>query len=590
MKIYGSSIYGADGIPVKPPERDEEYPRLARIFNLAREYRDILVNGIVLPENNYGEKAVSRGDGQTRLITLRNMTWEPVVRNIKLDEEIGLTKGTRVELKLLHPTERSIGQYKWGETVPVEVLPFRSCLLRASSVKKKELSVDGCDYEIVQDVPGKPVLIHLLGFPGERKTIDVRDPGHKFSGASLDGKPVDEILHGKQLEIIFPGSRFTKPYHRKLDDMKAAGVPEFAESLYEATCFAADNNALEVRSLVRSGPTEIPQVREARDAFFNQSSFKDRGLWDRYMFDGDPETSFYVDRRHGMRDLRINGGAFRLDLGKIMQLDSLKIIVSGEQDLQPLKTWQNLQVEVSPDLKGWTEISLLAGRETIIPFGGRTAFRYLRLPVTPENISEIEGYVHGKPVDREGWRASNLFSPYIAAKPEAAFRTGFTLDEIPEGSYLAVALNGRHGDEGAYAAMMVDGKPVGAPDRSPSYRCNAWEYPVVRTDSNYTYYFPLSEKMKGATIDAWVLVMKDGLSEFRPEVWITAYPTPYEKKELVLTKRSEDERLNSLQLRRRNLKPPSNHPQTTLKQSSNNLKPPSNHPQTTLKPPSNNFH
>jgi hypothetical protein len=40
--------------------------------------------------------------------------------------------------------------------------------------------------------------------------------------------------------------------------------------------------------------------------------------------------------------------------------------------------------------------------------------------------------------------------------------------------------------------------------------------------------------MKGAIIDAVVMVMKDGVSEFKPEVWITAYPIPYEKIELTL--------------------------------------------------------
>jgi len=74
---------------------------------------------------------------------------------------------------------------------------------------------------------------------------------------------------------------------------------------------------------------------------------------------------------------------------------------------------------------------------------------------------------------------------------------------------------------------------VGAPDRSPSYRSNTWEYPVVRTESNYTYYIPLSEEYKGKKIDAVVLVTKNGISEFKPEVWITAYPVPYEKKVLL---------------------------------------------------------
>ena len=224
-----------------------------------------------------------------------------------------------------------------------------------------------------------------------------------------------------------------------------------------------------------------------------------------------------------------------MDLGNLMHLDSLKIIVCSEQALQPIKSWQNISVEVSPDLKSWTEIFILAGKEMIVPLDRGKPFRYLRLPVTPESISEIEGYLQGKQVDREGWRASNLFSPYRQVRASGAFRKSFVLDEIPEGSYLAVALNGRHGDEGAYAALRVNGKPVGAPDRSPSYRCNAWEYPVVKTDSNYTYYIPLTADMKGASLDAIVLVMKNGVSEFKPEVWITAYPIPYEKKKLVLT-------------------------------------------------------
>jgi hypothetical protein len=28
--------------------------------------------------------------------------------------------------------------------------------------------------------------------------------------------------------------------------------------------------------------------------------------------------------------------------------------------------------------------------------------------------------------------------------------------------------------------------------------------------------------------------MKNGLQEFKPEAWITTYPIPYEKKELIL--------------------------------------------------------
>ena len=54
--------------------RDDEYPKLARIFNLTRKYKDILVNGIILPEEKYGEKTVSHSDQKTRFLTLRNLS------------------------------------------------------------------------------------------------------------------------------------------------------------------------------------------------------------------------------------------------------------------------------------------------------------------------------------------------------------------------------------------------------------------------------------------------------------------------------------------------------------------------------------
>ncbi len=488
--------------------RDDEYPRLASIFNLARKYKDVLVNGIILPEEKYGEKAVSRGDGQTRLITLRNNTWLPVLRTIKLDEEIGLTKGAIIELRQFHPAERLIGHYKKGESVTVEVLPFRSCLLIATSVKQTGTIVEGCDYEVVKEVEGKQSKVNLLGFPGEKKTVKI---------------------NGKSSEVVFPGKPLKEKYHRKLGDLKSVPVPADAEALYEATCFAADNNALEARSLVRSGPTSISQVQKARDAFFNQQLFIDRGLWDKYLFDGDLKTAFYPGRRWGRNDIRINGGALRLDMGKVTKLDSLRIMIGDEQGLQPFKSWEAVRIEVSSDLKSWTPILTLAGKEMTLPLNPLKPIRYVRLPGSPEKVLEIEGYLAGKLVDRSRWRASNLFSQYRQVTPKEAFETSFTLNEIPKGSYLAIALNGKHGDEGAYAAIRVNGKPVGSPDRSISYRSNAWEYPVPTTQSNYTYYIPLTNDMIGARIDADVLVMKNGVSEFKPEVWITAYPIPYEK-------------------------------------------------------------
>ncbi|KAA6314422.1 hypothetical protein EZS27_034961 [termite gut metagenome] len=82
--------------------RDDEYAYLAFIFNLHKQYNDILVNGIVLPEEQYGPNAVSRGDGTTRLITLRNLSWEPKKYVINLDKEIGLTAKGKAKVRLCH--------------------------------------------------------------------------------------------------------------------------------------------------------------------------------------------------------------------------------------------------------------------------------------------------------------------------------------------------------------------------------------------------------------------------------------------------------------------------------------------------------
>lgn len=267
--------------------RDSEYALLARIYNLHRQYRDILVSGMVLPESEYGLNAVSRGDDHTRFITLRNLSWNPVSYKIKLDESVGLKKSSKVQVKMYHPTEKIIGRYSYGATVDMEVLPFRSCLVKISdAAAEKEFGIEGTDYQVVTDVPGKPMEVKLLGFSGTEKNI------------RLTGK--------------------------------------------------------------------------------------------------------------------------------------------------------------------------------------------------------------------------------------------FTLNEISEGSYLCIAVNGEHGPEGAFAGVKIDGQYLGCPDRAPSFRSNTWEVGVRGSDKNYTYYFPLDQLFKGKEIETFVLGFNASQADLHPEVYITAYPIPFKEKVLVL--------------------------------------------------------
>jgi hypothetical protein len=523
--ILAPEIYGNPWIL-----RDDEFPKLARIYNLHRRYRDILVDGAVLPEGGYGPYAVSRGDGRIRFVTLRNLTWQPVKYKVKLGEAIGLTERGEVEVRRLHPSEKILGRYPFGSETDVEVLPFRACLVMAATRPIDEVGLSGCDYEVVRDVPGRPVVLKVLGMPGQTATIR-RAGGRAFTKAVLDGQPVAGLAKGDAVQVSFPGQARSLPWHRKLGDLQAVDVPADAEALYEATCFAADSDALEVRSLRRSGPTRIPQVQKARDAFFQHPLFVEKGIWDRNLFDGRMETRFNQAPAWGYKPR--HGGALRVDLGEPTPID--RIIIKGDGLQVPKGTETGLAAEVSADLRAWESVDLKVERNAITATvrSGRPV-RYFRMNAVPSPLAEIEGYSGERALDRARWRASNLFESYAKTPAMAAWSLSCRLEVSAAGSYLAIPLPGRHGTEGAYAAVRVSGRPKGAAGRAVSYNANVWEAPVRVTDSNYTYYVPVTEDMIGVPIDVIVLVLKDGSNEIRPEAWVTAYPIPFESKELVL--------------------------------------------------------
>jgi len=360
--------------------RDDEFPKFARINNLHRRWREIMVNGIRLPEEQYGRSAVSRGDKSTRLITLRNLSWEPVQYAVKLDKTIGLESPGRVELRQFHPTERIIGRFKGGAEVKVEVLPFRSCLLLATTKPSGELGVEGCDYQVIRDRPGKSVVIKLLGMPGSKASVKLAPTGRGLTGATVGGKPAAGLLKGKSADVAFGGEALKQAWHRKLGELKPAKVPSDAEALYEATCFAADSNALEYRSRQRSGPTKIPQVKAARDVFFAQKLLRDRGCWDRFMFDGDPETFFgATGRAKGVR-----GGALRLDFGKPIKLGGLDIACaydpSGIWDIIPTKYVTNRDGKPGGLTGEYFEGSKFEGKPVLTRVDREISFRWWRGP------------------------------------------------------------------------------------------------------------------------------------------------------------------------------------------------------------------
>ena len=517
--------------------RDDEFAKLARIFNLTRRYRDILINATALPEVTYGPHAVSRGDDKTRLLTLCNLTWEPVTYTISAGKEIGLAAADKVELRQLHPNEKLLSTVAYGETQQVTVQPFRSYLLLATSAGTDQITIAGADYDVLRDTPTKPAQVRLLGMPGTTATVSLPTQSRKFSAASLDGKDTKDLLTGKSITVKFEGTPLKQPWHQKLAELPLIKLPADAEALYEATCFAADSNALEARSVIRSGPTKIPAVQAARDAFFKQRTFVGRGLWDHYLFDGDADTSFYVSKRWNS-DPRITDDApLRVDFGSVIKPDVIELIIPDHFSLMEKFEGEGGTVaQISADFKTWTSIPFIHGEKNRIALPSGTALRYLRIPRFSHRISEINAYAKGKALPRETWRASNLLGSFERMKFTKAWSSTIEIKECAKGSYLCVALNGKHGVEGAYAALRTaDGRYLGAPDRATSYPSNPWEFLNSKRDSNYTYYFPLTPELVGQKLEVVVLGTAASDDKLQPVVWQTAHAIPFTEKILTLT-------------------------------------------------------
>ena len=504
---------------------DETLPRLARIYNIHRLYNDILVHGMILPAEKYGKYAVSRGDSSTRLITLRNLSWQPVQVSIKLDTSIGLQNMGDVEVIQYHPVEKFLGSYKIGAEVNVTVLPFRTSLIKLSTQPNPEFVIKGTAYQVVKNIANQPVEVNLLGSAGEKVSISLSDFQQKYLKARLNGKDVSAILTGNQTSFTFPGMKRELTYLHKLGVMQLTAPPVNHEKYFESCYFGADNNALEVRELNRSGSTKFAPVQDCRDAFFKDTIFSGLGVWDKYAFDGDLSTSFKV-RLYNYTSLRQNNGSFRLDMGSSKKLD--KLVFKGIPANYNPET-----VEISTDLSSWNNVKyeLKNGKMTIYPLP-KTAFRYLRLAKSPTEVAEIEGFSNQVFLNRDKWKASNLFGLQKGNAAKLCWKYEGKLAGVANGSYLSVTVPANCNEGSVFALMTVDGKIVAANDRAPSFMYNNWEHFSISA-KNLTFYIPVNEKMDGKTVQVMLLSTDDNVKEIKPEVWLSN-PNIYEKAELIL--------------------------------------------------------
>ncbi|MCQ2485125.1 MAG: hypothetical protein MJ168_07305 [Clostridia bacterium] len=507
--------------------RDNEFPRLARVYNLHRDNAKILVNGKKLPESK-GCNAISRGTGSKRYICTGNNKWKTKRIKIKLDKSIGLDAGGEFYVNLRHPTECHLGTFSYGDTVEIDLLPFRATLIEISAPEQSDPIIDGCEYEMIkQSSDGTPEEIKIIKAEKGELTL-------------IKGKVRTPFGRTNSIDI----KERVPQYLGKLEHVPV--LQNKCEKLYETAMFAIDNDCLEARCIKRSGETAIPEVNAARDAFFGQKLYRLRGTEAKFMFDGKPDTFFDgLSKTYQGSGVRIEGGCLRIDFGKSVDADTVELEFFATKTPTFDIKQQNIPpyAEFSADLGSWSSskfselitVDENAKQEVIADRVHTTYFvdgsmmriaypvpdgsRYMRIPEPMDRIYSVKVYKDGKEVKLSNPSANNLQAHYSQRPTKNMWQASFTVPEYRDGAYIAVAAEGQCGEETFYCSAEIDGKLVGFPHRAPEYKANQWEHKVISSRGNHTFYLPLPENCAGKAVTIYAVSGSDSC-DFSCDVYL----------------------------------------------------------------------
>lgn len=508
--------------------RDNELPKLARVYNLHKHNAPILVDGMLLPAA-YGCDAVSRGTGEKRYICTGNDTWESRTVEISVDASIGLCSPGAYDVNVRHPYEAHLGTFAFGGKAAVELPPFRAVLIEVSRPEKADPVLTNCRYEMIRENPaGAPLQVKILRSPGG--AVLLRQAGKET--AFTETGPIDV----QERPPVRLGA---------LETTQTA--PENGEALYEAAVFPIDNDSLEKRTLKRSGESAVPAVNAARQAFFAQKTYRVRGCESAAMFSGDPDTFFDAQSRvYQDKSFRIGGGCLRVDCGRTVCADTVEIefFAPDEETRECKPALLPAALEYAADLGRWQKVPLgelltlneaqtvevaritvhtiytAKGKRLCAVFPVHAAFRYLRLPAPPDRIYAVRAMKDGRPADLSAAHANNLQAPYSEDRAGVCKSGRLIIPPHRPGSYLALAIEGRHGAEGVYCGAEIAGENVGFPRRAPDYKANIWEHRVLDKDRNNTFFLPLPAGCAGKEIFLWALFADPACAEIPCNVWL----------------------------------------------------------------------
>jgi len=523
---------------------DADYPRLARLIQLHKQLEPLLKASFPLPGGD-----IAHGDGQSSLVLVRNMSWEPAVKTIPLDASIGLSAapGAPLTVRQRHPVEmlmkRAGDGAAFGGTLSVDLDPFSLRLIQIDTAPPAEPLVAGVPYEIVPGPGDGRFGLKLLGTPGRKADVAFLNFGDRpvrtAAGLSV---PAGET----PWRITFPGAASAGPSFARLaefrDDPAAAAD---GARLAELAKFTLDDDALEIREMERlkRAPSNLVEIEACR-AYMWDKVVAAEGTY-RNAFDGDPETRWSdgFPRRSPFTGspaaYRGETSLWRIDLGKPTDLAKIELRVVRRTDAAVLEA-----VETSSDLTTWARaggLSLAAADgipfsaelkqrgQTIrvfdvdagdkapvaisVPLAGGPC-RYVRIRGRNFGVAEIVGYDGaGKLLGRSGWKATNFLGETPA--PRRVLTAVHVPAEDAPGREYAVAVTAGPAKfdpvDGVYVVALVDGRAVVPRHRAPSYPYHNFEWNSGAPKlAGMTFRLPIDRAWKGKTVEFRVMMFGDG--------------------------------------------------------------------------------
>ena len=138
---------------------------------------------------------------------------------------MGLKSNGNVEVLQYHPVEKFLGTFKSGAEVVITVLPFRTSLIKISTMPNPEFLLKGSAYQVVKNIPGQAVLVNLLGSPGEKINLSLFYMQGKYKKAILNGKDISSVLSGKNCQFYLSGK---KERYRLPEENRQSAIELFA--------------------------------------------------------------------------------------------------------------------------------------------------------------------------------------------------------------------------------------------------------------------------------------------------------------------------------------------------------------------------